>query len=105
MKKLQHKSRIGRITIYQIYVVASLLKSFIGSSESGQALFYTKKELHWKLRIRASPVLYKKRASLEALFLEQGYKDSNLEMLESESSALPFGDSPKYSFVVFCDHE
>ena len=23
-----------------------------------------------------------------------GYKDSNLEMLESESSALPFGDSP-----------
>ena len=27
-----------------------------------------------------------------------GYKDSNLEMLESESSALPFGDSPS----VFC---
>ena len=25
-----------------------------------------------------------------------GYKDSNLEMLESESSALPFGDSPLY---------
>ena len=25
-----------------------------------------------------------------------GYKDSNLEMLESESSALPFGDSPSY---------
>ena len=26
--------------------------------------------------------------------LEQGYKDSNLEMTESESDALPFGDSP-----------
>ena len=26
--------------------------------------------------------------------LQLGYKDSNLEMLESESSALPFGDSP-----------
>ena len=25
-----------------------------------------------------------------------GYKDSNLEMLESESSALPFGDSPLF---------
>ena len=27
-------------------------------------------------------------------FVQLGYKDSNLEMLESESSALPFGDSP-----------
>lgn len=27
-------------------------------------------------------------------FSKLGYKDSNLEMLESESSALPFGDSP-----------
>ena len=26
----------------------------------------------------------------------QGYKDSNLEMTESESVALPFGDSPKF---------
>ena len=28
----------------------------------------------------------------------QGYKDSNLEMTESESVALPFGDSP-----LFCN--
>ena len=28
------------------------------------------------------------------MFLKQGYKDSNLEMTESESVALPFGDSP-----------
>ena len=27
----------------------------------------------------------------------QGYKDSNLEMTESESAALPFGDSPIYT--------
>ena len=27
-------------------------------------------------------------------FTKQGYKDSNLEMTESESVALPFGDSP-----------
>ena len=30
----------------------------------------------------------------------QGYKDSNLEMTESESVALPFGDSPKFSFAM-----
>ena len=32
--------------------------------------------------------------------LEQGYKDSNLEVTESESVALPFGDSPSYSTNV-----
>ena len=30
---------------------------------------------------------------------ELGYKDSNLEMTESESVALPFGDSPKTSYL------
>ena len=29
----------------------------------------------------------------------QGYKDSNLEMTESESVALPFGDSPLLFFA------
>ena len=39
-------------------------------------------------------------ALFSILFIaKQGYKDSNLEMLESESSALPFGDSP--IFVTF----
>ena len=28
---------------------------------------------------------------------KQGYKDSNLEMTESESVALPFGDSPSFT--------
>ena len=28
------------------------------------------------------------------LFFKLGYKDSNLEMTESESVALPFGDTP-----------
>ena len=32
--------------------------------------------------------------------LKQGYKDSNLEMTESESVALPFGDSPLSSANV-----
>ena len=31
----------------------------------------------------------------ELIRFVQGYKDSNLEMTESESVALPFGDSPK----------
>ena len=36
--------------------------------------------------------------------LEQGYKDSNLEMTESESVALPFGDSPMFFFCrIACD--
>ena len=32
-----------------------------------------------------------------SFFIKQGYKDSNLEMTESESVALPFGDSPIWS--------
>ena len=35
-----------------------------------------------------------KRNSFVKEFLQLGYKDSNLEMTESESVALPFGDSP-----------
>ena len=30
----------------------------------------------------------------------QGYKDSNLEMTESESVALPFGDSPILHYLM-----
>ena len=33
-------------------------------------------------------------------FFKLGYKDSNLEMTESESVALPFGDTPLVSFVA-----
>ena len=35
---------------------------------------------------------------VSAEVFKQGYKDSNLEMTESESVALPFGDSP-----LFCN--
>ena len=36
--------------------------------------------------------------------LKLGYKDSNLEMTESESVALPFGDSPMFSLsLLACD--
>ena len=35
-----------------------------------------------------------KRPKSYDLDLKLGYKDSNLEMTESESVALPFGDSP-----------
>ena len=34
-------------------------------------------------------------------FIKQGYKDSNLELTESESVALPFGDSPLFCFRYF----
>ena len=34
-------------------------------------------------------------------FIKQGYKDSNLEMTESESVALPFGDSPSFIRLRF----
>ncbi len=37
---------------------------------------------------------FEKRLPSFKASLSLGYKDSNLEMLESESSALPFGDSP-----------
>ena len=32
---------------------------------------------------------------------KQGYKDSNLEMTESESGALPFGDTPMSFIMIF----
>ena len=35
----------------------------------------------------------KQKTQQSLLSLKQGYKDSNLEMTESESVALPFGDS------------
>ena len=38
---------------------------------------------------------YKEKKHLSFEVLKQGYKDSNLELTESESVALPFGDSPK----------
>ena len=41
-----------------------------------------------KINLRNTSLRFKKE--------KLGYKDSNLEMLESESSALPFGDSPSY---------
>ena len=34
-------------------------------------------------------------------FIKQGYKDSNLEMTESESVALPFGDSAKINIANY----
>ena len=37
-------------------------------------------------------------------FTKQGYKDSNLEMTESESVALPFGDSPVFLIVTGVCH-
>ena len=47
----------------------------------------------------------KKHLSFEVL-KKQGYKDSNLELTESESVALPFGDSPMCLFfacLIACD--
>ncbi len=37
----------------------------------------------------------KKAPHIKCDALKLGYKDSNLEMTESESVALPFGDTPK----------
>ena len=37
----------------------------------------------------------KKAPHIKCDAFELGYKDSNLEMTESESVALPFGDTPK----------
>ena len=45
------------------------------------------------LRLKKPLILSKKRV-LSNEYSQQGYKDSNLEMTESESVALPFGDSP-----------
>ena len=38
-------------------------------------------------------------------FLKLGYQGSNLEMTESESVALPFGDSPIFYFLLSLDCE
>ena len=44
---------------------------------------------------------YKKRDVQTNISEKLGYKDSNLEMTESESVALPFGDSPLYFVLCF----
>ena len=45
------------------------------------------------MRISSYFCVQKKYLATEVL-KKQGYKDSNLELTESESVALPFGDSP-----------
>ena len=42
----------------------------------------------------------KKTSASLLRFFSLGYQDSNLEMTESESVALPFGDSPIYATRV-----
>ena len=49
------------------------------NEREGQALFVNKKH---------------QKKFLVFFIYKQGYQDSNLEMTESESVALPFGDSP-----------
>ena len=46
----------------------------------------------------------KEKSTAHAMLSKLGYKDSNLEMTESESVALPFGDTPIYS-AVYHSHE
>ena len=46
-------------------------------------------------------LLHKKRDVQTNISEKLGYKDSNLEMTESESVALPFGDSPMSQHNVF----
>ena len=49
---------------------------------------------------------YKKKYLATEVLKKQGYKDSNLELTESESVALPFGDSPMCLFfacLIACD--
>ena len=41
-----------------------------------------------------------KKDTWSVFLLKQRYQDSNLEMLESESSALPFGDSAILWYVI-----
>ena len=59
----------------------------------------------YRLAIAQSNISFlflEKSNSTEVTLQELGYKDSNLEMLESESSALPFGDSPMCSLAMNC---
>ena len=49
-----------------------------------------------KISTECTTFLVNKKPLPQKWFIEQGYKDSNLEMTESESVALPFGDSPMF---------
>ncbi len=51
-----------------------------------------------KIRIKKAPAGFPAEA-----FWKLGYKDSNLEMTESESVALPFGDSPLINALSIID--
>ncbi len=48
---------------------------------------------------------YTKKQAGYSSCLELGCKDSNLEMLESESSALPFGDNPMFFVLSRVPHD
>ncbi len=65
------------------------------SEDSGIIQILLPFEISYYLKVQKTP----RQISLSG-FQKQGYKDSNLEMTESESVALPFGDSPSYSTNV-----
>ena len=66
------------------------------NEREGQALLICKRPRKKTVFLpRASPVCKQKTPEKSFwCFYKQGYQDSNLEMTESESVALPFGDSP-----------
>ena len=49
-------------------------------------------------------ISYKVKKAPHLRCFQQGYKDSNLEMTESESVALPFGDSPSFATQWIIDY-
>ncbi len=75
--------------LYTIVILERII-SFFCIFYLGQLSFFS------FFSICMSVFLQNKKSRKQFLDFQLGYKDSNLEMTESESVALPFGDSPLF---------
>ena len=76
-------------TNYMQFLLHTIVQSAILILVTGNSIIYQKSFFHKKFSGKN-----KTSAKLLCWGFQQRYKDSNLEMTESESVALPFGDSP-----------
>ncbi len=75
-------------TNYMQFLLHTIVQSAILILVTGNSIIYQKSFFHKKFSGKN-----KTSAKLLCWGFQQRYKDSNLEMTESESVALPFGDS------------
>ena len=82
-------------TNYMQFLLHTIVQSAILILVTGNSIIYQKSFFHKKFSGKN-----KTSAKLLCWGFQQRYKDSNLEMTESESVALPFGDSAIFYWLM-----